>query len=395
MCMVHSSVVQFKYQKVESTDVNLENLTNNNFSKLSKLYPIIDDLKNINPKYRNKVLQNYLSFNIFNTDLYLINRKESEKFVTLIKDDLFKEMSHVIEINPGFGLLTESLLEAGIPFLTLYEKNNDFYSDLHNLYMKYPKRFVLKKANLFKMSKTLNSHNFTTSVGIAELLKNVPKKKWDESTCIQMIGTTTSSLFLKHLIMSALFQSSFMSCGRASFYFAMSPFIWNKCTTFGHRLNTTYIMFNTLFNYKMFGTLDRNAFIPWQKKVTVRKNTNQSRNCHVLYVVKLEPKTNIHTMFGDKENLIDFWYFIRHHFYVPSQRIIPALEKHIPNCGIRLIQKNYNIFTEFGELNLTQIHDLFMELQTWPEYEASTLILRAHEMRKMYNSHIEEEQNLT
>ncbi|CAK9813602.1 Dimethyladenosine transferase 2, mitochondrial [Anthophora quadrimaculata] len=373
---------------MESTDVNLENLTKN---KNDKLFPIIDDLKNINPKYRNKILQNYLSFNISNTDLYFINRKESEKFVELIKDDLFKEMSHVIETNPGFGLLTESLLEAGVPFLTLYEKNNDFYSDLHNLYMKYPKRFILRKANLFRTSNILNSHSSTTDVNITELLKNVSEKKWEESTCMQIIGTTTSNSFLKHLIMSTLFQSSFMSHGRSSFYFAMSPFIWNKLTKFSRKLNTTYIMFNTLFNYKMFGTLDRNAFIPWQKKVSVCKSTNQSSDCYVLYVVRLEPKPNVHTIFGGKENLIHFWYFIRHHFYVPSQRIIPALEKQIPDCGIRLIKKNYNIFTEFGELNLTQIHDLFMELQSWPEYKASTLMLGVNEMRKIYNSHIEEE----
>ncbi|CAK9808589.1 Dimethyladenosine transferase 2, mitochondrial [Anthophora plagiata] len=383
--MIHSSVVQFKHQKIELADVNLENLEKN---KNDLLFPIINNLQNISPKYRNKILQNHLSFNVSKTDLYIINRKESERFVALIKDDLFENMSNVIEANPGFGLLTENLLKAGVPFLTLYEKNKDFYSDLHNLYMKYPKRFVLRKGNLFKISKTLNAHCSTTDLTLAKLLKNVPEKKWEESTCMQIIGTTTSSLFLNHLITSALFQSSFMSHGRSSFYFAVSPFIWNRLTKVG-RINTTYIMFNTLFNYKMFGTLDRTAFIPWQTKVSICKNTMQSSD--MLYVVKLEPKPNIHTMFGEKENLIHFWYFIRHHFCVSSQRIIPALEKQIPDCGIRLIKKNYNIFTEFGELSLTQIYDLFLEIQSWPEYKASTLMLGENEMRKTYNSHIKEE----
>lgn len=89
----------------------------------------------------------------------------------------------------------------------------------------------------------------------------------------------------------------------------------------------TYVMFNTLFNYKVFGTLDRKGFLPWQKKKKLRKNYKHVEiDNNLYYVVKLEPKPDIFTLFGEKENIINFWHFIRHNLYKPSSKIIPTLE---------------------------------------------------------------------
>ncbi|XP_017790646.1 PREDICTED: dimethyladenosine transferase 2, mitochondrial [Habropoda laboriosa] len=353
-----ANVIQLRCQKIVSKHIDIENLGKD---KNNKLFSIIEEyVQNVNPKLKNKILQNYFSFSIYNTDPYLISHTEGKKFVTLIKDDLLENMPHVIELNPGFGLLTECLLQAGVPFLNLYERNNDFYSDLYNLYKKYPKRFNLRKANLFKISKMLNLHSTSTfHTNICELLSNIPERKWEENTCMQVIGTTTKTLFLRHLIMSVLFQSGFMLYGRPTFYLAISPYVWNKFAQLGNRINTTHIMFDILFDYKILGTLDRNAFIPWEKRKLRNKSISQNYDIDVLFVTKLEPKPNLYTIFGGKNNLIHFWHFVRHHFYKPSQRVIPALEKIIPGCGIKLISKLYTVTTvnidTFRLVNLSKI----------------------------------------
>lgn len=105
----------------------------------------------------------------------------------------------------------------------------------------------------------------------------------------------------------------------------MLPFQYIKCDA--KRSSTLYIMFNILFNATMFGTLDRKGFLPWQqiRKVKTRTLTFEDDN-QLLYVVKLEPNSNLLSLFGGREQLIYFWHFVRFCFYRPSLRIIPTLE---------------------------------------------------------------------
>lgn len=48
--------------------------------------------------------------------------------------------------------------------------------------------------------------------------------------------------------------------------------------------------------------------------------------------------------------------------------------KWIPGCGIRLIAKDYTIFTQFGDLTPTQLVELFKEFKSWPEYSESNFL---------------------
>lgn len=48
--------------------------------------------------------------------------------------------------------------------------------------------------------------------------------------------------------------------------------------------------------------------------------------------------------------------------------------KWIPGCGIRLIAKDYTIFTQFGDLTPAQIVELFKEFKSWPEYNESNFL---------------------
>ena len=79
-------------------------------------------------------------------------------------------------------------------------------------------------------------------------------------------------------------------------------------------------MFRILFNYIVFGTLDGKGFLPWQK---IKKSNITDQ---LFYVVKLEPKSNLLSLFGEKEGVIYFWHFVRQYFYRPTLRVIPSLE---------------------------------------------------------------------
>lgn len=80
-------------------------------------------------------------------------------------------------------------------------------------------------------------------------------------------------------------------------------------------------MFRILFDHTVFGTLDGKGFLPWKKIKKSDIIDNQ-----FFYVVKLEPKPNLLSLFGEKEGVIYFWHFIRQYFYRPTLRVIPSLE---------------------------------------------------------------------
>ncbi|XP_068982609.1 dimethyladenosine transferase 2, mitochondrial [Bombus flavifrons] len=350
----------------------------------------------MNPIFKEKVIKNYLSLKVNKVDPYLINDDVSNKFSTLIKDDLLENMCYVIELNPGHGLLTRRLLEAGVPFMHLYENHGAFYHELQNLEVIFPNQVKITKANLLKIPKMLNlnkaCHAFNSpNIHLCELYNNIPKRKWEDKSCMQVIGTVIEPLFLRHLLLSVVFQTGFMMHGRTIFYLALSPSIWNKFTCFNKRNLTSYTMFNVLFNSTMFGTLDRKGFLPWQQ-ITRKLKTKKfilEDDIELLYVVKLEPNSNLLSLFGGREHLIYFWHFARHYLYKPSSRVIPTLEKIIPGFGERLIKKNYNIFTQFKELNTDEIIDLYMEFKSCPEFNESSFLPSGDDIRRIYDPYME------
>lgn len=215
---------------------NNSNYLHTKNDKINKISAALSEyLNDINPIFREKVIQNYLSLKVNKVDPYLINDNVSNEFSTLIKDDLLENMCYVIELNPGHGLLTRRLLEAGVSFMHLYENHDAFYDELQSLKAIFPNRVKITKANLLKISKMLDLNKSPSALNnpnmhLCELYNNVPKRKWEDKSCMQVIGTVTKPLFIRHLIISVIFQTGFMMHGRTIFYLALSPSIWNVST---------------------------------------------------------------------------------------------------------------------------------------------------------------------
>lgn len=65
-----------------------------------------------------------------------------------------------------------------------------------------------------------------------------------------------------------------------------------------------------------------------------------------------------------------------------------ASRKWVPGCGIRLIAKDYTIFTQFKDLTPAQIMDLFKEFKSWPEYESSYFLVSMMDTLKTNELHL-------
>lgn len=307
--------------------------------------------------------------------LYLTDKEAAKKFTDLIIDDLLKNMTYVAEANPGTGILTEQLLKAGVNTIHGYEPNTYFHPILNKLQNKYPNRLYLKTENLLNMSKLYYLDCMDKKRRVETLLKDIKHVSWKDNTCMQVIGVVADVAFLKHLILSVVFQSCFMSRGRTCFYLVLPPSLWNEINSpqpIG-RMYYKYVMFKTLFNCKYLGDLNRISYTPWIKNNVLGLKFKKYFE-EVLYVVKIEPKIDIFERDFQAEHLILYWYFVKYHTKSTKQRVIPELERWIPGCGYRLIQQNYNIFTQFIDLTPCEIFNLYNNFRSWPEYKNSHFV---------------------
>nr|XP_050867906.1 dimethyladenosine transferase 2, mitochondrial isoform X1 [Vespula vulgaris] len=371
-------------KEIDDNNVLSTMIRNGNLNNLN----IKDYLSIINPQYNEICPKKYLR-KVDKTDLsYLVTEKDGKNFVNLIIDDLSKNMTFVAEANPGTGELTKNLLKAGIRNVYVYEPNECFLPVLYKLQDKYPNRFEIRNGNIFQMSKLYFMDLQDNKQRINEILKDVPYTSWEDKSCMQVIGTMTDNLFLKHLIWSVVFRTSFMSRGRTSFYLAIKPSVWNTLNYPQNkaRMHFFYIMYQTLFDCKDLGNVERLSYIPWPKP-SLKRNSKINDNTF-LNVVKIEPKPYLLNNELKPNQIISYWYFVKYHLKSTSQRVIPELEKWIPGCGIRLIEKNYNIFTRFVDLTPLEFLKLYKDFTSWPEYESSLFLSSAYSYIQIVNRNV-------
>ena len=163
-------------------------------------------------------------------NLYLVERKAAEEFYKMIQSYLDESSStFVAEINPGLGLLTEKLLQTRIPKIHLYEASSTFLmpnSNLQLLVNKNPERLEIRKCNLLKAWNAVFLDFKDDGQRLNEMLRGVEKKKWNEEPYMTVIGTSMNITLIKHLIMSVLFQNTYVENGRILLYLAIPPSIW-------------------------------------------------------------------------------------------------------------------------------------------------------------------------
>ncbi|XP_051166497.1 dimethyladenosine transferase 2, mitochondrial [Leptopilina boulardi] len=310
--------------------------------------------------------------------LFLIDSNLAEKIANKLEDALTSDPDMFIaEVNPGWGLLTENLLKKSISKIHLYETFEFFLnpnSRLQNIVKKNEERLELRKKNLFDLW-TIVFRDFRGSTNDEEkLLKGTKIREWKDKPYMTVIGTITNESFIKHLIMSVLFQNTFMKRGRIVFYLMIDPIIWEKYIS--PKQTGTYncrsVIFQSLFDYEKIETLPRKSFLPWLYKKTYLNQTNNKNlrklKYEYVYFVRIEPKIDLYDNISQAD-LLTYYYFIKYHMQISHTRVIPALENWIPGCGPRLIMRNFTIYTEFQDLDVKQLLDLYKEFSSWPEFK--------------------------
>lgn len=160
--------------------------------------------------------------------LHLIDKDAAAKYVSLIKNDLLKNMCHVIEMNSGFGILTRELLKAGIPLIHLHEENSELLQMQETICAKYPGKLNLISLKDYNFLSSLKLWSFKSiNENNQNYFKTVERKNWEDKTYVQIIGALNNEKLFEFIIEDVIFRYNIMTYGRPIFYIAVLPSMWH------------------------------------------------------------------------------------------------------------------------------------------------------------------------
>ncbi|KAG4074229.1 hypothetical protein HA402_001505 [Bradysia odoriphaga] len=354
--------------------------------------------------------------------LYLVNDETATKIAKHLTEsvDLSKTF---VEANPGLGLLTNLLVQSEIADLRLFEAHSEFSDDLQRYTEVHPNRVKLRNFDLITLHRSLYVDKLSGGNRNDRILSGLPSTEWENDTNFAMFGATGSSSFFWHLINSIVYQNSILALGRCELYMVMPSLMYMKLASSNRSALQSYralsVLFQIFFEYQLLDKFPRADFLPHLTnpqcvgKMEVRllnkiKGIQFARvDPELMYFVKIVPRRDLYQWSSPKQ-IQELWHFINLHFFARQNRIIPLLEKLIPGCGAPLLinfstkerklprrihevdlfepppttnpsmtlsdrdyYDNLNIYTQFGDLQPTQLLTLFCEFRMIPEYSSS------------------------
>ncbi|XP_063705331.1 dimethyladenosine transferase 2, mitochondrial [Culicoides brevitarsis] len=395
--------------------------TNNVFKKTLSKVSFSDVRKNSIPKeylehfHNKKSLLHLFSNTLFKkthkpSEIYYIVGTETAKTIASIVNNSSDSERPIIEVNPGLGTLTHFLLKAertGIN-LKLIEGNEILHKHLHKLYGNRITCLHNDFCNMWKFVYLDNGERFSS------IMKLLPKQDWKDKPPSKIIVSSGSLMFYKHLMTSVLTNTSIFSSGRHEIFAVMPPILYFLLTStnqIGYGLyRSTSVLFQILFEFEFITKLDRKDFLPWPSKQIIKKHIKYRELKQIdtdsLYFVKIVPRKKLFDCCPQKQ-MNQLTFFVNQNFTSRKNRVIPALERYIPNAGKEMILSNLtedkakilhrnenlpnfcaqsveisntdfypdlNIFTEFGDLTPNQILTLFTIFKNFDGFQDSAFI---------------------
>ncbi|PZC80878.1 hypothetical protein B5X24_HaOG213865 [Helicoverpa armigera] len=232
--------------------------------------------------------------------MYIINKKTANEIVNTIKNRINND-SPLIEVNPGFGFLSEELLQCQNNPIYMYEMSSQFTTHINKLKEKYPGRIKFKVADFFGMWKLAFKDKMDQGNRIEELLGDLCTDDKDNEVQLR-----------KHRSIPALFQM--------------------------------------LFDHNVLTSVPKVHFLPWTHKTDSKKNSLIEE--HTLLLVNITQKDKLPC---PSEYLPLLWQWIPGcGVWLITGQDPPDTNKELAPNKDEAKLPHMTIFTEFGDLNLQQ-----------------------------------------
>ncbi|XP_034940013.1 dimethyladenosine transferase 2, mitochondrial [Chelonus insularis] len=309
--------------------------------------------------------------------MYLLNKKGAEQFASIIVKELLKNNVPVLEMQPGFGFLTQLLLDAGVPEIYLYEQKEKFIETLEAMSKKYSQRIHIRKYNLLQLHKIGFLDFIKDEDTLGKVFSGIELANDFNKPSFQIVGPMPNiqlPIFLTSLDPKISFKYE-----HVVLYVAILPSVSKVFDDIPgsnfHKPRNIYL--RVRFKYKILDAMSRKYFYP-QPNCSSKKKKNKASYCRddadKVYVVKLESNHDEVNQKFTKADWYHFVHFLRMGMKNRRSRIIPTLEKWIPGCGPNLIHHNFNIYSTFSELTSPELLNLFNIFRALPGYESSSFM---------------------
>ncbi|XP_043273479.1 dimethyladenosine transferase 2, mitochondrial isoform X2 [Venturia canescens] len=289
--------------------------------------------------------------------LYLMDQEIAKTIAGLIVAHRSVKTPHVMQMNPGLGVLTEELLKAGIQEIEMFEGTEYFWPRLMDLQLRFHKNLYLQKVNFGHIFEVAYRDWKNETNDLDDYFNNVKEKAWRNLASYEIIGSVADRNFTYRLVQSLVLHSNLRQKGRMILYLCVPP---------------------SVMLCKVLGELPRSAFYPqYSKSKKQRKHCREElykKDRESMFLIKIEGNRHLFNRKFTEKDLLVYYYFVKHHFKARVTRVIPALESWVPGCGPALIKDGFNIFTQFGELLPHEVLKLYLKFKSLPGFKKSAFL---------------------
>lgn len=288
----------------------------------------------------------------------------------------------VFEANPGPGILSRALMKSGIPRLRVFEKDENYLAALEELTSSYPNSFEVIREDIMLLPKLETKDTYDgPEEADSVFFKGIQKHPWHEDppmSFVAVVADQKSVNFMRSMLAKISLMSSFFTFGRCQFFLVLSgkeyTYITAKPKKNLDKYRSSTVLYNIFFDINFIkevpGSCLSSVHLPLKQRVKW-----EASNLHFVHLV---PKADMFESVAPANALPELYYFVRHHMTKRTDYVIPAMEKWIPRCGLRLIYDGMKTFVRFGDLSPSDMLRVFQLFSSWPEYEGCMFKHIAH-----------------
>lgn len=262
---------------------------------------------------------------------------------------------YILEVNPGEGILSKSLLDLGAQRLTLYEtRKSKFHAELQKIRDEHPDRVTLITENLIRMASISRFDLVSGSTHLQDCFRHIPHhsiRSKPAVTVFMALPPFHQRRFLLALVYSFAEQSMIFSIGNVELVIFLSKHEYGKMMAVkGHSHRAGPTLFNIFFDHQFLGSVSSSAF-------SLNSGLDVRARNFAMELVRLTPSYRVHEMLKYPRRVEEFTFFVRQAFTRGATLIY--LNQLIPDAARYILLRTRWAKRELLDLDVdTKIHKL-------------------------------------
>lgn len=221
---------------------------------------------------------------------YIMDRHVAAMLVNYLKQDL-GENDIIVEISPGLGLLTDTLLVETTNTVIAYEPNNSLRSNLEKtLLPRFSHRLQLQSQDLRKFyGYYIINQREPDKTLLHDFISPMQRRMGADYSPVKIVGVNYDLNFMKSLIFSYTYQCSLYENISPDFYLCI-PYKVYKKIHYGTKnsFRDISLIFQYYFTLETLNVVPRESFYPVYSNAKAKTESEEA-----IYMIKISPRKDL------------------------------------------------------------------------------------------------------